>query len=387
MRRLVFVTQTYDPDATVLGVTRDWVAALARRCAGVDVIAASVPGGTETAGAPVPTPSRVARWRCYATGRLDPGGAPGRKGDLPAVRVFSLGKAQGAGRAAQVVRLGRALAGTVPGAGAVFVHMVPRLAILAYPFAAVARRPLALWYAQGGVDRSLRLASHLADYVLTPTRDSFPLTGEGVERRLRVTGHGIDTSRYAPDETPPACPPRLLAAGRLSPSKRYDHLLDAVALMQDRDWRLRIAGPPLYPSDVTHAESLRERARALGLAERVDFLGAVPYEGMPAEYRGAWVLAHTSATGSLDKVVLEAMACGTPVISTAASSRTAFGSLAETLWCPDDRPAGIAGALAHALDWSQAQREEVGARARAVVEREHSLEGWARRVAGLLGVQ
>ena len=266
--------------------------------------------------------------------------------------------------------------------------MVPRLAILAYPFAAVARRPLALWYAQGGVDRSLRLASRLADYLLTPTRDSFPLAGEAVERRLRVTGHGIDTSRYAPDGTPPARPPRLLAAGRLSPSKRYDRLLDAVALMHsDRDWRLRIAGPPLYPSDVAHAETLRERARALGIAERVDFLGAVPYEGMPAEYRGAWVLAHTSATGSLDKVVLEAMACGTPVISTAPSSRTAFGSLAETLWCPDDRPAGIASALARALDWAPAQREEVGARARAVVQREHSLEGWARRVAGLLDIQ
>jgi glycosyltransferase involved in cell wall biosynthesis len=363
MRRLVFVTQTYDPDATVLGVTRDWVAALARCCAGVDVIAASAPEGAE---APA-----------YS----------GSKGDPPAVRVFSLGKEEGAGRAAQAARLGRALARTVPGAGAVFVHMVPRLAILAYPFAAVARRPLALWYAQGGVDRSLRLASRLAAYLLTPTRDSFPLAGEGVERRLRVTGHGIDTSRYAPDGTPPARPPRLLAAGRLSPSKRYDRLLDAAALLGDRGWRLRIAGPPLYPSDVAHAELLRARARALGLAQRVDFLGAVPYERMPVEYRSAWVLAHASATGSLDKVVLEAMACATPVISTAPSSRTAFGSLAGALWCPDDRPEGIATALVRALDWSPAQREEVGARARAVVEREHSLEGWARRVAGLLRIQ
>jgi glycosyltransferase involved in cell wall biosynthesis len=363
MRRLVFVTQTYDPDATVLGVTRDWVAALARCCAGVDVIATSVPGGAQAAG--------------YS----------GRKGDLPAVRVLSLGKEQGAGRSAQAARLGRALARTVPGAGAVFVHMVPRLAILAYPFAAFARRPLALWYAQGGVDRSLRLASRLADHLLTPTRDSFPLAGEAVERRLRVTGHGIDTSRYAPDGTAPARPPRFLAAGRLSPSKRYDRLLEAVALMKDREWRLRIAGPPLYSSDVAHAETLRERARTLGLAERVDFLGAVPYESMPVEYRGAWALAHTSATGSLDKVVLEAMACGTPVVSTAPSSRTAFGSLAGDLWCPDDRPAGIASALAQALDWAPAQREEVGSRARAVVQREHSLEGWARRVAGLLRIQ
>jgi glycosyltransferase involved in cell wall biosynthesis len=355
MRRLVFVTQTYDPDATILGVTRDWVAALARRCAGVDVVATSAPPG---AGA----------------------GAP------PNVRVFSLGKERGAGRAAQGVSLARALAATVPGAGAVFVHMVPRLAILAAPFAALSRRPLALWYAQGGVDRSLRLASRLAGHILTPTRDSFPLAGPAVERRLRITGHGIDTGRYAPNGSPPAVPRRLLAVGRLSPSKRYDRLLESVARLQFADWHLRIAGPPLYPSDQAHAAALRAQVDALGIAERVEFAGAIPYQQMPGEYRAAWALAHTSATGSLDKVVLEAMACATPVLSTAPSSRTAFGPLADTLWCADDHPDAVAGALADLLGWSPDRRREVGAAARAVVEREHGLDGWAEQVARLLGV-
>jgi glycosyltransferase involved in cell wall biosynthesis len=354
MRRLVFVTQAYDPAATILGVTQDWVAALARRwTAGVDVIASDGSGG----------------------------GHP-----RPNVRVFSLGKERGAGRAAQTMRLSRALAATIPGAGAVFVHMVPRLALVAYPFAALARHPLALWYAQGGVDRSLRLASRLVDLLLTPTRDSFPLGGPQVERRLRITGHGIDTARYAPDETEPAhSPRRLLAAGRLSPSKRYDRLLEAAARLPDGAWRLRIAGPPLYASDRAHAASLRELAASLGIADRVAFAGTVPYAQMPGEYRAAWALAHTSATGSLDKVVLEAMACGTPVLSTAPSSRTAFGPLAETLWCPDDHPDAIAGALADVLGWSPGRRREVGAAARAIVERDHSLEGWAENVAGLLG--
>ena len=147
------------------------------------------------------------------------------------------------------------------------------------------------------------------------------------------------------------------------------------------------AGPPLYSSDVAHAETLRERSRALGVAERVDFLGAVPYESMPVEYRGAWALAHTSATGSLDKVVLEAMACGTPVVSTAPSSRTAFGSLAGDLWCPDDRPAGIASALAQALDWAPAERRRGGGPGASGGAARAQPGGWARRVAGLLRIQ
>ena len=221
---------------------------------------------------------------------------PRRKGDLPAVRVFSLGKEQGAGRSAQAARLGRALARTAPGAGAVFVHMVPRLAILAYPFAAFARRPLALWYAQRGVDRSLRLASRLADYLLTPTRDSFPLAGGGRAPSARHRARDRHLALRAGRDTP-ARPPRFLAAGRASPSKRYDRLLDAVALMKAREWRLRIAGPPLLLGrsprrDVTRAGRDSGPRGAGGLpgsgALRVD-AGGVP-RGLGA--------GHTSATGT-----------------------------------------------------------------------------------------
>jgi glycosyltransferase involved in cell wall biosynthesis len=354
MRRLVFVTQAYDPHATILGVTRDWVTALARRCAGVDVIAASAPA----AGDP----------------------------SAPNVRVFSLGKERGSGRLVQTARLARALASTVPGAGAVFVHMVPRFAVLAAPFATALRRPLALWYAQGGVDGDLRVAGRLVDHILTPTRDSFPLYGPTVDRRLRITGHGIDTSRYAPDGSAPVTPRRLLAAGRLSPSKRYGHLLDAVARLPAISWGLRIAGAPLYPSDHALAAALRQQAATLGIAGRVEFAGDVPYARMAGEYRAAWALAHTSATGSLDKVVLEAMACATPVLSTAPTSRTAFGDLAGTLWCADESPESLAGALAGVLDWSPARRRDVGAAARAIVERQHSLGSWADGVVRVLGV-
>src|SRR5262249_12949347 len=159
----------------------------AARCAGVDVIAAGAPAGVETP---------------------------------PNVRVVSLGKERGAGRAAQAAALAGALTRIVPGAGAVLVHMLPSYPLVAFAFPRPAGRPLALWSAQGGVARSLRLASRLVDRLLTPTRDSFPLAGPAVARRLVVTGHGIDTTRYAPNGTVPVRPPRLLAAGRLSPSKR-----------------------------------------------------------------------------------------------------------------------------------------------------------------------
>jgi glycosyltransferase involved in cell wall biosynthesis len=347
-RRLVFLTQSYDPDDTILGVTRSWVAALASRCAGVDVIALSAPHS--------------------ASAERD-------------ITVSSMGKERGASKLAQTASFYRALIGVLPAAGAIFVHMVPRHAVLAAPLALAFRKPIMLWYAQGGVSFDLQVASRLARWIITPGRDSFPLSGSSVDSRVHVTGHGIDTTQYAPDGLPPSQPKRLLAVGRLSPSKRYEALVEAVAALPRRDWRLRVAGPPLYESDHAYAARLRALLDRLGVAEQAEFLGAVPYQQVPDEYRRAWVLAHTSGTGSLDKVVLESMACATPVISTAPASQAAYGPLTSELWCEPHR---FAGRLATALDWPDSRRAELGAASREQVERNHSLSRWADQVIDLL---
>jgi glycosyltransferase involved in cell wall biosynthesis len=350
--RLVFITQEYDPSSTYVGVARHWVAALAARCAGVDVIAQSAVGP--------PSPDRN-------------------------IRVFSLGREHGASKRSQLVRFHQSLARVLPTARAVFAHMVPRYALMAFPLATVTRRPVVLWYAQGGVDRNLRLAARLVRWILTPTRDSFPLSGRRLNRRVVVTGHGIDTSRYAPDRRTPPVAGRFLSAGRLSPSKRYELLLDALALLDQRpEWRLRVAGGPLFAPDHSYERRIRAQAAALRIGARVDFAGEVPYGAMPDEYRRAWAMAHTSATGSLDKVVLEAMGCGTPVISTAPVSRQVMGALAGDLWCEPGHPNLLAARLEAALDWTPAQRSDVGAALRYQVERNHSLARWADRVVALL---
>jgi glycosyltransferase involved in cell wall biosynthesis len=349
--RLIFLTQAYRRDSTIVGVTRDWARALAARCDGVDVIA------------------------------LD--GEP--DDDNAKVRVFDLGKGRGMGRGRQLVRLYRALALTLRGASAVFVHMVPRYALLAFPLARATRRPLALWYAQGGVSPALRAAIPLVRHILTPTRDSFPLTGPSVDRRLRVTGHGIDIRRFTSREGGKAhFRGRIFAAGRFSPSKRYEDLLAALPFIRGDAWYLRIASGSLYAPAGSYGAQFMDHVRRLGeLQARISLLGSVPYEDMPAEYLRAWVFAHTSATGSLDKVVLEAMACYTPVVSTAPSSRPLLAPI-EPILAPSSKPQALADALSTVLEWSEQRHWEVGRALCSVVERGHSLSGWADQVAALL---
>ncbi len=353
MSRIVFITQSYRPEDTIVGVARDWVHALASRSDGVDVIALTA---------------------------QQPPAASGR------VRVYSLGKDTGAGRAAQARAFYVALAKTLPGAAAVFVHMVPRYAVLAAPLALALRRPMALWYAQGGTSRALHAATRLVTWILTPTRDSFPFSGPAVDRRLRITGHGVDTRRYAPTDSGAESPEtgRLLAAGRLSPAKRYEALLDALALTRTPRWQLRLATGSSYATNHAYETSIRQRVESLHLSDRVSFLGHVDYEAMPREYRAAWLLAHTSGTGSLDKVVLEAAACGTPVVSTAPSSEPVLRSVDQRLCPPGNDPQALAQALDTMLGWSHEQRGEVGAALRAEVVRSHSLDRWADGVAAIL---
>lgn len=357
--RIVFITQAHDQSDPLLGVVGDWVGALAGRFDGVDVIAQRAAG--------------VVGWRLRAR-------------DGSGVRVATMGKESGTGRLGQLLAMQASLAQALPGARAVFIHMVPRYAVLAAPLARIFRVPMLLWYAHGNADRALRMAVPLVHRILTPTRDSFPIDGAGdprVRARLACIGHGIDVARYSPDGLTDAVPGLVVSAGRLSPVKRHEVVLRELATMTPDRWSLRVVGAPLHGADAAYRSRLEAEARSLGVADRVTLLGGVPFDRMAMEYRSAWVLAHTSRTGSLDKVVLEAAACGVPVVSTAPSSRAVLGPFGDELLASDDRTFGEL--LRAVLGWSASKREDVGKALRGAVIAGHGLDQWAGRVVDVVG--
>lgn len=101
---------------------------------------------------------------------------------------------------------------------------------------------------------------------------------------------------------------RLVAVGRLERQKGFDILLDALAMLARADVRLAIVGEgSLRPELVAQAERL-------GLASRTLFAGRQqnPYAWM----RSADALVLPSRLEGFPNVVLEALACGTPVVAT-----------------------------------------------------------------------
>ncbi|AIU70127.1 glycosyl transferase [Thermococcus eurythermalis] len=99
----------------------------------------------------------------------------------------------------------------------------------------------------------------------------------------------------------------VLYVGRIEPRKGVGTLISA---MKHVDGTLLIVGKG------SRLSFLRERARLLGVAEKVRFLGTVEYSKLPLFYRASDVFVLPSLSEAFGIVLLEAMASGTPVIGT-----------------------------------------------------------------------
>lgn len=105
----------------------------------------------------------------------------------------------------------------------------------------------------------------------------------------------------------------IISAGRLAEEKNWTTLLQAFALAQKNQPNLRL----VLVGDGPQAETLRQLAGELGIAERVLFTGKVPFEQVSAYLKAADLFAFASVTETQGLVTLEAMAAGLPVVAVA----------------------------------------------------------------------
>ena len=163
-----------------------------------------------------------------------------------------------------------------------------------------------------------------ADQLICVDQESYArYTGRWPERApdFHLVWTATDVERFAPIERAPALRTGLglpvdrgivLYVGRLSSKKGVDLIIDACArlALERDDLALVIAG------DGEERAALEEQARRLGLAERTFFFGKVAYDDLPKLYNCADVSVVASHHESLGLVINEALACGTPVVST-----------------------------------------------------------------------
>ena len=175
--------------------------------------------------------------------------------------------------------------------------------------------------------------------------------GEGLEKlgaeraKIKVFRNGVDLARFRPVPRDVARAqlgwpdgPTLISVGNLVENKGH-HI--AIESLKDLvDFRLVIVG------DGPQSASLTKLASRIGVAERVLMAGRIPQSQLPIYYSAADILVLASASEGWANVLLEAMACGTPVVATAIPGTKEVIAVEEVGYLFQDRsPAGLVKAV------------------------------------------
>jgi len=232
-------------------------------------------------------------------------------------------------------------------------HLLPRLRHtrsvftlhdLIFQFDPGSHKPLNIAYLRAMMPRFLRAA----DAVITVSEcsrsdavriyrvppDKIRVIHEGVDPRFqpienRETLAAVRQKYHLPDRF-------ILHVGTIEPRKNLPLLFEALAALSRDSGPLVVAGKVGWLT-----EPIFERVKEAGVEDRITFTGYVPDDDLPALIGAASVLAMPSKYEGFGLPVVEAMACGTPVVASSASSLPEVGGDAALYAPPDDARAWV----------------------------------------------
>jgi glycosyltransferase involved in cell wall biosynthesis len=230
------------------------------------------------------------------------------------------------------------------------------------------------------INRQFRRALLAADHVLYQSefckRSADEFLGEP-NGSWEVLYNAVDIQQFTPALPPPREPPVLLLGGDQTQAYRLDLALRTLAQLPDA--RLIVTGRL-----VSDPEPL---LRELGLAGRVELAGRYAQVDAPALFRRAHLMLHTKVLDPCPSLVIEAMACGLPVVHAASGGtvelvgdEAGVGVPHRESWERDQPPSPEA--LADAVRRVLADRQRYAAAARRRSER-FALGPWLDRHAEL----
>ncbi len=285
--KLLIITQKVDKNDAILGFFHAWILDFAKNCEKLIVI-------------------------CLEKGEYD----------LPEnVKILSLGKEVASQRLKYIVNFYKYIWQERKNYDSVFVHMNVEYVILGGLLWKILAKKIALWYMHKSITLKLKLATSLSDYIFTGTKESFRLSSS----KLKILHHGIDNNLFIFKEKEKHPELRLLTVSRISAIKQVDLMLESLAILKQKINRpvvLKIVGEAITKKDNLYLADLKLKVHELALDNEVEFLGSIANQRVVDIYNWADIFLNFSKTGSLDKTILEAMSCGTLVLSSNDASRS-----------------------------------------------------------------
>lgn len=308
------------------------------------------------------------------------------------VEIYSLGKESGVSRFQRVLKFQQLAIKLVPKIDGVFCHMNPEYTIAIWPYTKIFRKKIVSWYTHGTVTWKTRFLEKLANKILTASKESFRLSS----KKLIITGHGIDIDFFKPispgqesisqttlearQETPLG-DFKILSIGRISPTKDYETLIKAIDILVNKKdikrLQVNIVGGPGLPEHQSYFETIKTLVKNLNLEKYINFWGAISNTKTVGHYQDADLFINLSSTGSVDKAVLEAMACGCLILTSNVSFKNILG---DDFMVNQNDFRGLAEKIIWIMNLSGLEKERFKDRFKEEIIVHHNLDNLAKRI-------
>ena len=298
--------------------------------------------------------------------------------NLPSnVEVYSAGKEKGANKIRRFINFNKAVAKIIlrENVNGVFIHQCPIYAILCSPYAKLAGIPMVMFYAHKSINPTLRIAHLLLDNVVTSSEEGFRI----MSKKKTVISQGIDTDLFKPFKIQANNNRRkILSVGRISPIKNYETLIRAANILINEwnrsDIEFEVVGDIPTKAEETYFRSLKGLVSKYNLQNYFYFRGAIPNREVARYYQSCDLYVNLSRTGSLDKDVLEAMACSKIVLVSNAPYRDVLGEYSATMIFEDGNAKELSRKIEGVLHLDDKVISNIGDDLRQIVVTNHSVE-------------
>jgi glycosyltransferase involved in cell wall biosynthesis len=317
--KLLIITQKVDKEDPVLGFFHDWILELSKKFEKISVI-------------------------CLEKGKYN----------LPDnVKIFSLGKESGKSKIKYVKNFFNLILGLHKEYDAVFAHMNQEYILLGGLIWRILRKKIYFWRNHRYGNLLTIIAVCLSNRVFCTSPQSFTAK----YKKTSLMPAGIDTNLFR-NLNSKRIKNSILFLGRMSPIKRPELLLEALDMLNEKDVD--------FVCDFYGNPKLKVKK-----VNKINFHNPVSNYETPKIYNEHEIFVNLTPTGSFDKTILEAAACGCMLV---VANKSLVGEIDERMIIKEETPNNIAEIINFWLNINEEERKKASEELRKYVLENHSLK-------------
>lgn len=345
--KLLIITQKVDKEDPILGFFHNWILEISKKMKKVTVI-------------------------CLEKGSFD----------FPKnVEVYSLGKESGRSKIKYINNFFNLILGLHKEYDSIFVHMNQEYILLGGFVWKILRKKVYFWRNHQYGNLLTRISVWLSNRVFCTSKFAFVAK----YKKTILMPVGIDTNLFkikSDDSEPSVKIGKILFLSRMSPIKKPDLLIEALNILNKKNvsFKADFYGDAL-PKDEDYYSSLKTRVKEMGMEDKVKFYKGIPNYETPKIYSEYEIFVNLTPSGSFDKTILEAVACGCLLVI---ANKSLSGEVDERMIIEKESPDKIAERINFWLKASGEEKIKNSEKLQEYVIKNHSLNALIEKLEEVL---